>query len=283
MADWFKFYNDGLDEPRLQYAIGEQPAVVSVWLAILSEASKHYQDSFKWRDQDFELFGYAKKVGVSVPVFNQCLGLLEQIEYITRTDGTLKVLKWNKMQSEYCRGIKKGYFKKSRKKLPSNYLDSRIRGEERRREEKREEESTDKRCAVAPRFQKPGIEEVKLQCAKVGLPESEAEKFVAYYESNGWRVGRNPMRSWSHALVNWKTRCSPTPINGHPAPSLRVHELRAVKEAKEQQAKELKHKHCSEVAMGDQWNNQVARQQYLQLRKETKELNDKIAAFGGVA
>lgn len=29
------------------------------------------------------------------------------------------------------------------------------------------------------------------------------EKFMAYYESNGWMVGRNKMKSWKAALVTW--------------------------------------------------------------------------------
>jgi uncharacterized protein YdaU (DUF1376 family) len=33
----------------------------------------------------------------------------------------------------------------------------------------------------------------------------EAEKFVNYYESNGWKVGKNPMKSWTHAVNNWIT------------------------------------------------------------------------------
>ena len=34
--------------------------------------------------------------------------------------------------------------------------------------------------------------------------EIDAEKFVAYYESNGWMVGRNKMKSWKSAIVTWK-------------------------------------------------------------------------------
>lgn len=50
----------------------------------------------------------------------------------------------------------------------------------------------------------PTLDEIKLQCAKIGLPDSEAEKFFNYYQANGWRVGKNPMKSWTHALANWK-------------------------------------------------------------------------------
>jgi hypothetical protein len=61
--------------------------------------------------------------------------------------------------------------------------------------------------ASAPKvskFIKPTPEELKFQCAKIGLPESEGERFFNYYESNGWRVGKNPMRSWTCAMQNWK-------------------------------------------------------------------------------
>lgn len=51
---------------------------------------------------------------------------------------------------------------------------------------------------------KPNLEEILNQCAKLGLPDVEGEKFLNYYESNGWRVGRNPMKSWTHALNNWR-------------------------------------------------------------------------------
>ena len=54
-------------------------------------------------------------------------------------------------------------------------------------------------------FRVPTIEAVKLLVAKSGLPDSEAERFWNYYESNGWRVGRNPMRSLEAAVGHWKS------------------------------------------------------------------------------
>lgn len=58
--------------------------------------------------------------------------------------------------------------------------------------------------ATTTKFKKPTIAELELHAAKIGLPNEEVDKFLNYYESNGWRVGRNPMKSWEHALVNWK-------------------------------------------------------------------------------
>jgi len=58
--------------------------------------------------------------------------------------------------------------------------------------------------ASLPRSQKPSIESVRLQAAKIGLSDFEADKFFDFYESNGWRVGKNPMKSWTSAMANWK-------------------------------------------------------------------------------
>ena len=54
------------------------------------------------------------------------------------------------------------------------------------------------------RFTKPSLEKIKLRGAAIELPEAECEKFFHYYESNGWRVGKNAMKVWTSALANWK-------------------------------------------------------------------------------
>lgn len=57
--------------------------------------------------------------------------------------------------------------------------------------------------APRPRFVEPTRDELDLAAAKLGMAPNEVDKFVAYYGSNGWRVGRNPMKSWQHALTRW--------------------------------------------------------------------------------
>lgn len=55
----------------------------------------------------------------------------------------------------------------------------------------------------ASRFRPPTLEEVKSYILEKGI-EIDAERFVAYYESNGWMVGRNKMKSWKSAIVTWQ-------------------------------------------------------------------------------
>jgi uncharacterized protein YdaU (DUF1376 family) len=54
------------------------------------------------------------------------------------------------------------------------------------------------------RFVAPSVQEVETACIEIGLPTSEAGKFIDYYESKGWKVNKSPMKSWIASLRNWK-------------------------------------------------------------------------------
>ena len=51
-------------------------------------------------------------------------------------------------------------------------------------------------------FIKPSLDELKIFCKERNLPV-DVDKFFDYYTSNGWRVGRGPMRNWQAACRNW--------------------------------------------------------------------------------
>ena len=57
----------------------------------------------------------------------------------------------------------------------------------------------------AKRFTPPTLEEVKAYCLESGH-RIDAERFIDYYESNGWMVGRNKMKDWKAAVRNWAKR-----------------------------------------------------------------------------
>lgn len=57
------------------------------------------------------------------------------------------------------------------------------------------------------RFEKPTVDDLFAEFnGRVPSPRAEAEKFLAYYESNGWKIGKNPMKSWKHTVTTWVTR-----------------------------------------------------------------------------
>ena len=52
-------------------------------------------------------------------------------------------------------------------------------------------------------FVKPTLEEVKAYC-KERSNSVNPERFIDYYEANGWRVGKNPMKDWKAAVRTWE-------------------------------------------------------------------------------
>lgn len=53
------------------------------------------------------------------------------------------------------------------------------------------------------RFAHPTLEEVKAYCLE-RKNSVNPNKWFSYYESNGWRVGRNPMKDWQAAVRTWE-------------------------------------------------------------------------------
>lgn len=63
----------------------------------------------------------------------------------------------------------------------------------------------------AKKFVKPSVEEVaeyaegfiKSRNLRLTGKTFRAERFVSWYDSNGWKVGKNPMKDWKGAVRTW--------------------------------------------------------------------------------
>ena len=55
------------------------------------------------------------------------------------------------------------------------------------------------------RFTPPTLQEVENYIKEKGY-SVDAEAFIAFYDSNGWLVGKNKMKSWKSAVTTWAKR-----------------------------------------------------------------------------
>lgn len=55
------------------------------------------------------------------------------------------------------------------------------------------------------RFTPPTLEELRSYIREKGYT-FEAETFLSYYDSNGWKIGRNPMKDWKAACRTWQQK-----------------------------------------------------------------------------
>lgn len=67
-------------------------------------------------------------------------------------------------------------------------------------------------------FSAPTVAEVSEYCKAKNYP-IDPEEFIAHYESNGWMIGKVPMKSWKAALTTWaKRRANEPHQTSRPAP-----------------------------------------------------------------
>lgn len=67
---------------------------------------------------------------------------------------------------------------------------------------------------LCSRFSTPTIDEVRAYCAEKGYTV-DADRFVDYYTSNGWKVGKNPMKDWKAAVRTWNGKEQPNGKTEH--------------------------------------------------------------------
>ena len=63
------------------------------------------------------------------------------------------------------------------------------------------------------KFIKPTKEELTNFAKDNNLRTDIVDKFLDYYEANGWKIGRNPMKNWKASYRNWCRNNYDTPNN----------------------------------------------------------------------
>ena len=77
-------------------------------------------------------------------------------------------------------------------------------------EDGHEDSVLDPAAPKAKKFSPPTMEDVLEYSASLAPPFSQPEKWMAHYQSNGWKVGKNPMKDWKAAIRTWHAGEKPT-------------------------------------------------------------------------
>lgn len=131
----------------------------------------------------------------------------------------------------------------------------------------------------------PTLDQVKARAAMAGVPESEAELFWNHFESVGW-IDKNghPVAKWENKLAVWganakeKSHKSGTAIQPRGTTAPNIFALKAQREAKEELARQIKTRYCSEVAMGESWNDEEQRKKYKGIMREINDITKRMAS-----
>ena len=205
MADnkrWFKVWSTILSDPHHS---GMSLAQVGLWArlgALMVQSGKNGKLTIKPPSQVvLTLFA-----GTDWESVKGALKLLPNVHIeegkIDNGEFSVIIRNWSKYQ---CDSTVYSRIKEFRKRQNDNGLrGEERRGEEKRGEEKRKEEKVHTQAVGAKPapFIKPGIDEIQ-EFIRSNQYSVEADRFLAFYESNGWMVGRNRMKNWKAAVRTW--------------------------------------------------------------------------------
>ena len=234
MADvkWIKIVTDIFDDEKILLieAMPEADSIITIWFKLLCLAGKQnnsgvfiLNDRIPYTDEMFATIFRRKIATVRL-----ALTTFENLGMIEVMNGVVTIPNWCKHQNldaiesrrEYMRQYMRG--KRDEQKLiaagksnskPNCKPNSKTKVsnaegdiEENRQEEKRKEGDNTARS----RFTPPTLDDVQSYC-KERNNRVDAERFIDYYASNGWKVGKNQMKDWRAAVRNWERDDKPAP------------------------------------------------------------------------
>ena len=161
-----------------------------------------------------------QKRRVSQSTLTSQLGMLKQygyvkVEIIKNADGSVKERRiypycldftpYTEKPGEVCQNLGIPPVENLALPLPENWQENNINSN-----------NISKNKRVCAREARPkSIEDVRAYCRERNNSVN-VDKWYAHYESNGWKVGRNPMKDWKAAIRKWEADdgCGPKPKGG---------------------------------------------------------------------
>ena len=219
---WIKIVTDVFDDEKLILieSMPEADSIIVIWFKLLCLAGKQNRDGLLMLN---DKIAYTDEMLATVfrrPVNTVRLALntFERFAMIEIIDGTICIANWEKHQNASKLAEMREYNRiaqqksRAKRKLLSAVNDSQENvndsqdtdiEEDKEKEEDKENNSVSQAKARATRFTPPTLEEVKAYCLE-RQNNVDAQRFVDYYTSNGWLVGKNKMKDWRAAVRTWE-------------------------------------------------------------------------------
>lgn len=229
---WIKIVTDIFDDEKMLLIDGlpEHDGIIVIWFKLLCMAGKQnnggvlmMNDKIAYTDEmlatifrrpintvrlalkTFEKFGMIEIVNNAITIPNwekhQSLDKLEKVKEQNRKrvaahreKQKLLALSENETKcNDYCNVTVTECNATDKIRLDKIRLD---------KEKNKDIEDKPKKKATS-RFIAPTLEEVKAYCLE-RKNNVDAERFIDYYSSNGWKVGKNNMKDWKATVRTWE-------------------------------------------------------------------------------
>ena len=230
MADvkWIKIMTDIFDDEKMLLIDGlpERDGIITIWFKLLCMAGKTNNGGV-FMMQNIILTDEMLALILRRPLATVRLALqtFEQFGMIEFINGAVTIPNWDKHQSLDSYEKKKArdrLYQQERREKQRLLAENRVTSCDSSCDIVVSEEEIEKDIDIeinniggknAPpvskskRFVPPTVDEVKAYCIERnnGI---DAEHFVDHYTTNGWKVGKNPMKDWKAAVRTWERRAN---------------------------------------------------------------------------
>ena len=231
---WIKIVTDIFDDEKILLieSMPDAYAIIVIWFKLLCLAGRQnnsgvfiLNERIPYTDEMF-----ATIFRMPVNTVRLALKTFETYGMIKVINNTVTIPNWGKHQSieqiearrEYQRNYQRQYYQRQKalaegkdsKRLDkhldkglSNDLDKpNLNGLDKIREDKIREDKKEIEGQKRKRFAAPTVDEVAAYAKEKGWTSFDPSRFVDYYESKGWMVGKSPMKDWKAAARGWVSR-----------------------------------------------------------------------------
>lgn len=218
---WIKITTDMFDNRKIKHLrkLPDGNNIVLIWVMLLTMAGRCNANGMIFLTENIP---YTPKMLADELDFEEntvqlALNSLEQFNMIVRNNGFFSIAGWSEHQNidglerikEQNRLRQTKFKAKQKALLQGNVTDNVAITQGNATEEERDEEikrdiKNNSVVQKRTRFSPPTIDEVKAYC-KERKNNVDAERFVDYYNSNGWMVGKNKMKDWKAAVRTWES------------------------------------------------------------------------------
>ena len=174
------------------------------YLKLLVESIDHegelrFSDTIPYNEQMLSVI-----TNTNIDVVRSAMKLFVELKMIeVLDDATIYMAEVNKLIGSEWTSAER--MRNLRKKQQASLCDINVRQSDTDKEIDKELEKDKEKEVIKlqKRFVKPTIEEVQAYCQERGKGV-DAQRWYDYYSSNGWKVGKNPMKDWKAAVRTWE-------------------------------------------------------------------------------
>jgi len=193
---WFKHDSNAntdakLQRVRMKYGM-EGYGLYWYLLELIAAGVEKHNITFEL-EHDSEIISF--NTGIHRDVIQEMMTFFVELNLLENSSGLITCLKMASRTDDYIGRIATNKLRTNSEQSMNKLVVNRI-------EENRIEESRGKN---GKRFIPPSVEEIQKYCHEKNKTV-DAEQFCNFYESKGWYVGKNKMKSWKHAVALWHSR-----------------------------------------------------------------------------